>query len=240
MCCFKHYSFDLWLTLIKSNPQFKIQRVKIFHQQFNPLKKSIEDITALFRQVDIMCNNINEKTGKNIDADEMYLMVISMISNFLIDLSEIDSDSLYIQMEQLLFENIPVLYSDETISVLAHLREQQTSTLSILSNTGFIRGSSLREVLKRIGLYDLFDFQLYSDEAGMSKPNLEFFNLMLNEVSKLHSNCAADDIIHIGDNRKADIEGANLAGIKSLLVNSNNIPINTLLCKEFQPSLSTR
>ncbi len=28
----KHYSFDLWFTLIKSNPKFKEERAKFFHR----------------------------------------------------------------------------------------------------------------------------------------------------------------------------------------------------------------
>ena len=70
---YKHYSFDLWLTLIKSNPNFKKERALFFHKNFNSKKKNIEEIEKIFRQVDIICNSINEKTGKNIDADEMYL-----------------------------------------------------------------------------------------------------------------------------------------------------------------------
>jgi putative hydrolase of the HAD superfamily len=81
---YQHYSFDLWLTLIKSNPYFKIERTKIFHRDFNPAGKSIDDVARAFRQVDLMCNAVNERTGKNIDADEMYLMVISIRSLILI------------------------------------------------------------------------------------------------------------------------------------------------------------
>lgn len=38
---FKHYSFDLWLTLIKSNPEFKLKRTIFFYDKFNRLKKSL-------------------------------------------------------------------------------------------------------------------------------------------------------------------------------------------------------
>lgn len=240
MRSFKHYSFDLWLTLIKSDPLFKIRRTNFFHQQFNPAKKSVEDVAAIFRQVDIMCNNINEKTGKNIDADEMYLMVISMISDFAINLNAIDTDLLYQQMEELLFDNIPLLYSHETRDVLVYLKEKQACTISILSNTGFIKGSTLRKVLKRIGIYNFFDFQLYSDEVGFSKPSQKFFSLMFDEVRMLHENCTASDILHVGDNCTADIEGATLAGMNCLLINSNDNSIDTLLCSKFQPTHYTK
>lgn len=68
MSSYRHYSFDLWLTLIRSNPAFKQKRTEYFHQNFNYSHKSIDEVALAFRQIDIMCNTINEKTGKNIDA----------------------------------------------------------------------------------------------------------------------------------------------------------------------------
>ena len=31
----EHYSFDLWLTLIKSNPLFKPARIEYFFENYN-------------------------------------------------------------------------------------------------------------------------------------------------------------------------------------------------------------
>lgn len=226
---FKHYSFDLWLTLIKSNPLFKIERTQFFYDNFNATHKSLQEVALIFRQVDVMCNTINEKTGKNIDTDEMYLMVINMINNFNNNFVNIDTEQLYNQMEALLFKHLPVLYSNETILVLNHLKQNNPCTMNILSNTGFIKGLTLRKVLKHIGLSHFFDFQLYSDEAQLSKPNPNFFKLMLKQLHKLN-NCNLNDIIHIGDNANADVKGAKLVGINTLLINSNHQTINNLIC----------
>lgn len=225
---FKHYSFDLWLTLIKSNPLFKIERTQFFYDNFNATHKSLDEVALIFRQVDVMCNTINEKTGKNIDADEMYLMVINMINNFNNNFDNIDTEKLYNQMETLLFEHLPFVYSNETITVLKHLKQNANCTMNILSNTGFIKGQTLRKVLAQIGLSPFFDFQLYSDEEQLSKPNPKFFNLMLDKVSYLPLN----EIVHVGDNPKADIAGANLMGLNSVLINSNSLTINTLICSK--------
>jgi putative hydrolase of the HAD superfamily len=231
MQIYHHYSFDLWLTLIKSNPYFKIERTKIFHRDFNPAGKSIDDVARAFRQVDLMCNAVNERTGKNIDADEMYLMVISMINDNQYPLANIDVDKLYLDMEKLLFYYLPVVYSPVTIDVLQGLKQKGDCTLSILSNTGFIKGETLRKVMVNLGLHDFFSFQLYSDEEGMSKPNQTLFNLMIQNVKDCNKTkqINPENIIHIGDNPKADIEGAEAAGLKSLLVNSNTISILSLL-----------
>jgi len=226
---YQHYSFDLWLTLIKSNPYFKIERTKIFHRDFNPAGKSIDEVAKAFRQVDLMCNAVNENTGKNIDADEMYLMVISLINDNQLSLADIDTTKLYQDMEKLLFYYMPVVYSSVTIPTLQHLKQQSGSTFSLLSNTGFIKGATLRKILVELKMNEYFDFQLYSDEAGMSKPNPALFDLMLQHIKQINKNINLNSIIHIGDNPKADIEGANAAGIKSLLINSNNQSILSLI-----------
>lgn len=226
---YQHYSFDLWLTLIKSNPAFKQERANYFHRHFNYKSKPLDEVIRIFRQVDLMCNLINEKTGKNIDADEMYLMVLSTMNDGEGSVWDIDIEQLYADMEDLLFNNLPVIYSSDTISVLGHIKQNKQSTTGILSNTGFIKGVTLRKVLYQIGIDDYIDFQLYSDETGMSKPNPKFFNLMLEQLKAYHNDINPAHVIHIGDNPIADIAGANAVGIRSLLVNSNNVYLPSLL-----------
>ncbi|MFP5080305.1 HAD family hydrolase [Pedobacter sp. JCM 36344] len=227
---FKHYSFDLWLTLIRSNPAFKIERAKYFHANYNSFGKSLEEVTAMFRNVDLMVNSINEKSGLNIDAEEMYLMVISIINNYSTDFSALDVNELYLSMETLLLENMPVIYCSESLGVLHQLKESGNSTVSLLSNTGFIKGITLRKILQELKIDQALDFQLYSDEVRMSKPSPKFFQLMLDTIDKKkHLSIDPHEVLHIGDNPIADCMGAESLGIKSLLINSNHLKIHHLL-----------
>lgn len=227
---FKHYSFDLWLTLIKSNPSFKIERAKYFHSNYNPLGKSISEVSAVFRNVDLMVNGINEKSGLNIDAEEMYLMVISILNNYSTDFSRVNVGELYLTMEELVLANMPEMYCTESLGVLFKLKEDGRSTVSLLSNTGFIKGITLRKILKHLMIDQVMDFQLYSDEVRMSKPNPRFFKLMIDTIDRnKHLSLSPQEIIHIGDNPIADCKGANSAGIQALLINSNHLTINHLL-----------
>jgi putative hydrolase of the HAD superfamily len=227
---YKHYSFDLWLTLIRSNPDFKTERTRYFHQHFNTKNKSVEEVALVFRQVDLMVNAINEKTGKNIDADEMYLMVISIMNDYATTFQEIDTEALYAEMEILLLKHMPLLYCSEGIKVLTKIKESGLNTTNILSNTGFIKGKTLRKVIKALELEPLIDFQLYSDEVRLSKPNPLFFQLMLDTIDKTkHPELDLKEIIHVGDNPNADVLGANGLGINSLLINSNHLSISHLL-----------
>lgn len=230
MPVYKHYSFDLWLTLIKSNPDFKTERARYFHAHFNTANKSLEEVGLIFRKVDLMVNSINEKTGKNIDAEEMYLMVISIINDYSPVFDGVDIDALYIEMEKLVFKHMPLVYCDNSLNVLRELKASGTSTVSLLSNTGFIKGITLRKVLAQLELDVLLDFQLYSDEVRLSKPNPLFFKLMLDHIDKeKHPELGLHEVIHIGDNPLADKKGAEAVGIRSLLINSNHLSISNLL-----------
>ena len=228
---YKHYSFDLWLTLIKSNPAFKIERAKFFHKNLNTKKKSIEIVSSIFRQVDLMCNSINEKTGKNIDSDEMYLMVISIINDFEKPFIDLSLDWLYEEMELLNFSYMPVVYSNDTLDVLNKLKQQNNTTFNISSNTAFIKGKTIRTILSELSLFPFFDFHIYSDEINFSKPDKRFFEIMLSSVRNIDCNkdILLNEIIHVGDNPIADVEGALSVGINTILINSNNSTILDLL-----------
>ena len=231
MTLYKHYSFDLWMTLIRSNPSFKKERAKFFFSNFNGTHKTLDDIERIFRRVDSMCNLINEKTGGNIDSEELYLMVIYEMNDHQDLYPDMDLRWLYEQMEQLVLKYIPVVYDSHTVDTLSKIKERADTSLSLLSNTAFIKGITLRKVLKQLELDRFFDFQLYSDESGMSKPNDRFFRQMVEQVvsHRQERKIQLNEIIHVGDNRHADIYGAEAIGIRSLLVHSNQNTLSSLL-----------
>ena len=230
MTHYKHFSFDLWMTLIKSNPSFKKLRAGYFFAHHNPLQKKIEEVEQVFRHVDLMCNAINEKTGKNIDAEEMYGMVIYQLAHSVEAVQEADMSKLYIEMEHLVLENMPVLYSAETKDVLDKIKGEKGNTMSILSNTAFIKGTTLRKVLLQLQIGNYFDFQLYSDEVGVSKPNCKIYETMFEQVTLArYEAIQLKDVVHIGDNTIADIAAADAFGIGSFQINTNNQLITDLL-----------
>jgi putative hydrolase of the HAD superfamily len=228
MKTYKHYSFDLWLTLIKSNPLFKKERADFFHKKLNPKKKTLGEVEMIFRNVDVMCNQINHKTGGNIDSEEMYLMVISMLADYSTSFDNIDIHWVEEKMEKLFFDYMPTLLSVETKNTLDLIHQKGACSMNILSNTAFIKGAMLRPLLQHLGLSSYFDFQLYSDEVGLSKPNTRFFQLMLDQAMSNDKMIGLDDIVHVGDNLTADIAGAKAIGINSFHIHTNN-PILSLV-----------
>jgi putative hydrolase of the HAD superfamily len=66
-------------------------------------------------------------------------------------------------------------------------------------------------------LENYFSFQIYSDETGFSKPSKEMFQLVHNEIKSLKS-IEKKEVIHIGDNKIADYDGAIKFGFDALLI----------------------
>ena len=225
----EHYSFDLWLTLIKSNPLFKPARIEYFFENYNFSKKTKVEIKKIFRKVDLMCNLINEKVGKNVDAMEMYLMVLYLLDEKDHGIDAIEMAELYQEMEKLVFENLPILLNQNIRPTLIKIREQGATT-SILSNTGFIKGTTLRKVLTKLKILDLFDFVIFSDEIDMSKPNNKIYELLYNEVKvlKKSNSINKEKIVHIGDNYTADYLGAKNFGFNAVFVDQLNT-IDTII-----------
>jgi putative hydrolase of the HAD superfamily len=221
----RHVSFDLWLTLIKSNPVFKQKRDELLKTYFQ-IPHPIEAISAKIRMWDLRFNAINEASGKNIDSDELVLLILADLD---CDLSKITPDILqdyYTVMEELFFRFHPVLYEENLLDYLKQLCDKGI-TLSLLSNTGFIKGSTLTKLLAILGIGPLLKFEIYSDEVHFSKPSKEMYQLVMDHLKPFHT-LETSSVLHIGDNANADFYGAQNQGMQSALINSNNVSLLSL------------
>ena len=210
-----HFSFDLWLTLIKSNPAFKEKRNLLFKEYFE-INVPIEKVTKVIRYYDVLCNNINEKSGLNFNTFEIYYLILNALE---VDLELIDAvilEDFYKETEKLFMTFKPnLIYLD--IESLFKKITQHDKTISILSNTGFIKGGTLRKLLEYYDLNKYFSFQLFSDETGFSKPNTKMFQLVYNGVCEIKV-LEKKNILHVGDNVRADYNGAMNFGFSALLI----------------------
>jgi len=218
----QHVSFDLWLTLIKSNPVFKQKRDELL-KEFFKIPHPVEAVSAKIRVWDLRFNAINESSGKNIESEEMVLIILSELD---CDLKKIDPNMLseyYGVMEELFFKHHPVLIEEKLLDWFKDLRKNEIS-LSLLSNTGFIKGKTLRKLLNLLEIEPHFKFQIYSDEISFAKPSKEAYDHLLDKVSHIKGS----NILHIGDNENADLIGARNNGLQSALINSNNVSLLSL------------
>ncbi|ALM47751.1 phosphoglycolate phosphatase [Flavobacterium psychrophilum] len=218
---YRHISFDLWLTLIKSNPEFKNKRNLLFKDFFS-IDKPIDEVAAVIRKFDVLTNSINEKVCCNFNTYEIYYLILDALGGDIEKYSGNDLDVFYNHTEALLMEYKPLLLSDDIPQTLASLHKKGI-TANILSNTAFIKGSSLRKIVSHYGLTDYFSFQAYSDETGYSKPGVEMYNYAYNEILKLDT-IEKNEILHVGDNRISDYNGAKNFGFDAYLI--TNQPIN--------------
>ena len=101
---------------------------------------------------------------------------------------------------------------DGAIDLLEYLKSKGY-ILSIISN-GFVEVQYTK--LNRSGLLPYFDYVFLSEEIGYQKPDIRFFNAVL---EKLRIN--PTDCIVIGDNLQTDIEGAQNANIKAIFFANN-------------------
>ncbi|PWN60385.1 HAD family hydrolase [Chryseobacterium viscerum] len=209
-----HFSFDLWLTLIKSHPEFKAKRVELFSSFFN-VDKPIEEVTKTVKYYDDLCNTINEVTGGNIDTFEIYLMILGSLN---VDVKELNKEKLnefYVKSEDLFLEYRPVVIFENIHDFFEDIKNQG-KTINILSNTGFIKGKTMRKFLIHENLDQYIDFHIYSDEINCSKPNPLIFQEVKNRIKD--QDLPLHQILHIGDNPVADYQGAKNFGFSAHLL----------------------
>jgi len=209
-----HFSFDLWLTLIKSHPEFKAKRVELFSSFFN-IDKPIEEVTKVVKYYDDLCNSINEITGRNIDTYEIYLLILNSLN---ISVNHLDKERLnefYQKSEDLFLEYKPVVIFENIHDFLGEIKNQG-KTINILSNTGFIKGTTMRKFLINENLDQYIDFHIYSDELNCSKPNPLVFQEVKNNIK--NQDLQLHQILHIGDNPIADYKGAKDFGFSAHLL----------------------
>lgn len=209
-----HFSFDLWLTLIKSHPEFKAKRVELFSSFFN-VDKPIDEVARIVKYYDDLCNTINEVTGGNIDTFEIYLMILGALN---VDIKLLNKEKLndfYVKSEKLFLEYRPVIIFENIHDFFEEIKNQG-KTINILSNTGFIKGTTMRKFLIHENLDQYIDFHIYSDEINCSKPNPLIFQEVKNNIK--NKDLPLQQILHIGDNPVADYQGAKEFGFSAHLL----------------------
>lgn len=209
-----HFSFDLWLTLIKSHPEFKAKRVELFFSFFE-VKKPIDEVAKIVKYYDDLCNSINEVIGGNVDTFEIYLLILHALEVNIKQIDKVQLNTFYQKSEDLFLEYKPVVIFENLHQFFDEIKNQG-KTINILSNTGFIKGKTMRKFLMNENLDQYIDFHIYSDETNCSKPDPRIFQ----EVRNLLNNKDLDSaqILHIGDNPIADYKGAKDFGFNAHLL----------------------
>lgn len=160
----REISFDLWGTLIVSNPEFKANQ-KILVNKLDPTI-DVNKWEQYLKEVKAKFNFQVEREGIHCDRKEIYKEVF-------INQSEAEIDD-FIQQSDELFLKYPPLLKDKSFDIIAYLKARDIQCY-ICSNTVLIYSNVLLPVV-----YNYFKIMAqychFSDVLGTSKPNMRMFD----------------------------------------------------------------
>ncbi len=113
----------------------------------------------------------------------------------------------------------------ETLGVLKELK-QQGLELGIVSNFD----SRLFNVLRGLGIVDLFDTVTISSLAHAAKPAPQIFRVALEKHA-----ADPDEAVHIGDSLRDDVDGANRAQLTGILLDRGSVAASQRDRQQGQP-----
>lgn len=196
-------SFDIWKTLIKSNPEYKPARDKHVAKQLGVETGLVK--TAL-RQADVVCDEKTDKTGIQLGGTERLEAMCKILGAPIARaaLSEIADE-----IQELFLEYPLQLMEPELLSTLDDIHPNRA--IALTSNTGFFDGTYMRRALDAVGIGERTDHYIFSNEVGVAKPDPKIFT----EAAALLG-VAPSAITHVGDNFVADYQGATRAGMQAV------------------------
>lgn len=206
---YKVVSFDIWGTLIDSNPEFKKQRnieiakyLKTINVKYSNL--TIEEITVIVNDVFNVLkkeyNHLAEELGLGFSTFDVFAKVALMLScpgNF--EMIKSINDRLFLQY-------LPTV-KDGVLEALSILKQNDVKII-LASNTVFVSQRIIKEALNMLGINA--SAHLSSDIFEVSKPNIKFYYEMYKYV-----NCPLTQAIHVGDNLGTDVVGPQKVGFNT-------------------------
>jgi len=88
---------------------------------------------------------------------------------------------------------------------------------ALVCDTGLTPGRVVRRHLGRLGLLELLDVQVFSDEVGVPKPDARVFRAALEPLG-----VDPRRAVHVGDLRRTDVAGARAFGMRPVRLRARN------------------
>ncbi|PWY54874.1 haloacid dehalogenase [Legionella qingyii] len=141
----------------------------------------------------------------------------------------------FVQLNQKLFCTTPVeVIADEydiNLCVHAHWIPNVRTAIQFLHQKGHILGiitngfvETQEEKRQRLQLNNWFDCYIVSDEVGVAKPNLEIFNIAIQEITRKRKQVIEkNSILMVGDSIISDGYGAKNFGIDYCFINNRSV-----------------
>jgi putative hydrolase of the HAD superfamily len=197
-------SFDFWNTLYGDGSEENrfAQRVKYLLNIINHYRPvDEEDIVAAFSASTEFFLHEWKNNNRTPSAEER---IAFMADKLKVKINEELMKQIEGYFGDLIFK-VPPREIKPIKSIIPELARE--FPLGIISDTGYISGKYIRRFLEMEGLCSYFNAMIFSDEQQHSKPHYSVFELMAAEL-----NISINNLIHIGDLERTDIEGALNAG----------------------------
>jgi len=216
-------SFDIWNTLLTRNAEFSRLRNE-FLRNFLLAPNYHTDhgahiVNTAVKTANLLVDAIQETQGVQIGPEARIHVIVDQL-NLLLDLDKVgpeaaqqidanyNVDAIVECINVIFMHNLPTLINIKVIDTINFYRS--LLPVAFVSNTGLISGAVMRKALPLLGLEA--DHYVFSDEIGEAKPRPSMFAplLAIPGVTK------EANIVHIGDNLIADVQGAQAVGITPL------------------------
>lgn len=201
-------SFDFWNTLYAdgSEDQRMIRRKKIFKNYIknnNTLTDTDIDRAFVLSTQHFM-TEWKEKS-RTPTASERITLMIQYLN---LTIAEEQINQIAEEFSRLIIE-IPPKEITDSKNIVRSLSTE--IPLGIISDTGYISGRHIRQFLKEERILECFSSLVFSDEQKHSKPHISVFQKTAKQL-----NVELNQLIHVGDLERTDIEGAISAGCQSI------------------------
>ena len=215
----KAVTFDLWETLLFEKDGASVKRTtarcRNLGQTLNRFGVQVS-VAQVKNALDKTISSLLEKWDKNEDVthENQIQLIFKNLKRESTILKREWISALSAAYVSPIFEVPPYLNPDAR-TTLKWLRNRNT-LISLICNTGLTPGTALRRFLSEQEISDYFDSMIFSDELGVRKPDCRIFNLAAEKMK-----VKACEVVHIGDNLKADVWGAKNAGFNAIHLSSD-------------------
>lgn len=208
-------SFDIWKTLIRSNPKHKPARNELVAERFGIDPQVMQ---VALRQTDVWCDRLADTTGTQFGPVERLEKIADLVKT---PLGAAAIQALATEIQEQFLHYPVVLHEPDLLSTLDTIRED--SPIALTSNTGFFDGVYMREALDQVGILQRTDQHIFSNEVAATKPSAKIFAQTATLLG-----VAPEHITHVGDNHIADYQGATAAGMKAVHLAQNPVDNTTV------------
>jgi len=215
----KAVTLDLWQTLLLDRDGAGERRNLIRYQNLSKalmqigIESSSVKASSILKEIPSWLANV-WASDREVTHYDQIRFVLEKASGFTVEMSEERFELLSSAYVSPIFEHPP--YLDPAANRLLQWLKEGGKGVGLISNVGMTPGFVLRRVLQMHGIVHYFDALVFSDEAGVRKPDRSIFYLAAEKLGAKPS-----EIVHIGDDLRSDALGAKNAGFRTILLSTD-------------------